>query len=39
MQPPGPEQEIDWLSARARDLEEELQAIKERLDELTKERG
>lgn len=39
MQPPGPEQEMDWLSARAKALEEELAAIKRRLDELTKEKG
>jgi hypothetical protein len=43
---PGPwtgfwtkEAEIEWLSAQAEALEEELRAIKERLDELTKEKG
>lgn len=38
MQPPSSEQEMDWLSARAEALEEELAAIKRRLDELTKEK-
>jgi len=33
------EAEIQWLSAQAEALEEELRAIKERLDELTKEKG
>lgn len=32
------EAEIQWLSAQAEALEEELRAIKERLDELTKEK-
>ncbi len=36
-QPLTKEQEIDWLSARAKALEEELSQIKQRLDELTKE--
>ncbi len=33
------EAEIQWLSARAEALEEELRFIKERLDELTKDKG
>jgi len=33
------EAEIQWLSAQAEALEEELRMVKERLDELTKEKG
>lgn len=39
MEPWSKEAEIRWLSAQAEALENQLRTIKERLDELTKEKG